>query len=246
MVTLGAQLRALSRHKLGVTISVLLACLAALVSAYRLSVLPPALKARGQQTAGAHTQLLVDDRRVSVLHGGFDLQSFYDLHDGAVLAASIMVQDPVRQYIAQQAGLPVSSIQFTDPQVPIDPPLPQGPSSPRYSVTVAARPTVSLVDVYAQAPTSAQARKLADASVSSLSRYLAAPGNFGLRVTQLGNGADVTVGGTSWVAAAERFLAVLALGCSLTLMLSRARRSWAAAAKRGARLHRPAPRGVTR
>lgn len=231
MVTMGIRLRELARLRIGLAASFTLACIAvALTSAYSVSLLPPGLTARVAETAGAHTQILVDDRRVSVLEAGFDINSFNDLHEGAVLAGSVMVQDPAREYIAQQAGIPAAAIEFSDPQVPIDPPLPEPSPPSRYSLTVAARPTVPILDVYAQAPTVAAARRLVDASVAGLRNYFAAPGDFGLRVTQLGRGAVVSAGaGGALTGALEVFLGVFVLGCLATRFLDRARRAWPAA-----------------
>jgi hypothetical protein len=228
MVTLGARLRQLTRLRIGLGLTFALAFLAALSAAFSLSLFPPGLKSKSTRAAGAHTQILVDDRKVSVLDAGFDTDSFNYLHVGAVLNGSIMVQDPVRDYIAHAAGIPLSAIQFTDPQVPVDPPLPvRGPAA-KYSVTVAARVTAPIIDVYAQAPTTAEARRLANASATGLSQYLAGPGNFGLRVTQLGRGADVSVASGALKGALERFVAVLLIGCILTLRVDRTRRSWRA------------------
>jgi len=248
MVTLGIRLRELSRHRIGVAVSFALACLAALTSVYSVSLLPPGLSAQPRGPAGAHTQILIDDRKVSVLTAGFDSTSFDDLHEGTQLAGSIMAQDPVRDYTAQQARIPVAQIQFSDPQYPVDPPLAQPATS--YSLTVAARPSAPILDVYARAPTLAEAKALVDASAQGLRQYLAGPGSFGLEATQLGHGAEVnTATGGTMMQALESFLAVLVVGCVLTLLLDRWRRGWNAQSIRsGLRtkglVRRPDPREV--
>jgi hypothetical protein len=218
----------LAQHRIGVSLSVVLACLAALSTIIHLRVLPPGL-IRAPHPSGAHAQILVDDVKVSVLADGFDYKSFGDLHQGALLAASVMARDPASRYIAQDAGIPWSAIAFDDPQTPIDPPLPAGKTAPAYSLTVATRPTVPVIDVYAQAPTEAAARRLANASASGLSRYLDGPGGFGMRVSQMGNGAQVstTTSGTL-KPAIQRFLEVLVIGCAITLLSDSVRRNRAA------------------
>jgi hypothetical protein len=229
MVSFGVRLRTLARLRVGVAVSFALACLAALSSVFRVNVVPPGLT-RAAQPAGAHAQILVDDHKLSVLDAGFDYKSFGDLHEGAVLVASIIVQDPARDYIAQEARIPVTTIAFSDPQIPADSHVLQQQPPRKYSLTVAARPKVPIVDVYAQAPTLGEAQRLANASTSGASRYLAGPGNFGLQVVQLGHGGTVdTAAGGTLQTAIERFLGVLVLGCIATLLLARARRAWSVA-----------------
>jgi hypothetical protein len=225
MVTLGTRLRMLAQHRIGVSVSVVLACLAALSTVIHLRLLPPGL-IRVHHPGGAHAQILVDDVKVSVLADGFDYKSFGDLHQGALLAASVMVRDPASRYIAHDAGIPWSAIAFDDPQTPIDPPLPASKTAPAYSLTVATRPTVPIIDVYAQAPTEAAALRMANASASGLSRYLDGPGGFGLRVSQMGDGAQVSTATSGTLKPAiQRFLEVLVLGCAITLLIDRARRN---------------------
>jgi len=220
----------LSRRRLGLALSFAIACIAALTAVLNVS----------PRYAGARTQILVDDSKISVLNSGFDVTSFSNLHEGAVLAGTLIVQDPTRDYIAHRAGIPVSEIGFTDPQTPVDPPLPEREPALKYSLTVAARPTVPIVDVYAQAPTAAAARRLADASAAGLSDYLASPGSFGLRITQLGNGADVAASsGGTLQSAIERFLLVFALGCFVTLKFHRLRLAWPLARRLAQRVPSP-------
>lgn len=226
MVTLGIRLRELWQAKLALAVSLVLAVAAALSAVFTVSLVPPRLGPRAAAPAGAHTQILINDRRVSVLDAGFDAKTFSELHQGTVLAAGLLVRDPVRGNIAAGAGIPVSEISFTDPQLPVDPPIPTDGAA-RYSVTVAARPTVPVLDVYAQAPSAQAARRLVDASVAGLAQYLSGAGGFGLRVEQIGSGAAVHDGGGSPVlSAATRFFVVFAAGCVTTLLLRRLRRTW--------------------
>jgi hypothetical protein len=190
-------------------------------------VFPPKLAARTAHSAGARTQILVDDRKLSVLGAGFQSKSFSYLHDGADLAGAIMVGDPTRDYIAQRAQIPVSAIKFSAPQFATDRPSSRRQQPAPYALTVAARPTVPILDVYAVAPTVAAARRLVNASVQGLRDYLAQPGNFGLAVTQLGGGTEVAArGGGTLRGVLESFLGVLVLGCIGTLLLDRMRRAW--------------------
>jgi hypothetical protein len=241
MVTLGTRLRELARHRTGIIVSIGLALLVSGISATGFSFFPPGLHAHASQPAGEHTQILVDDHKVSVLRSGFDVASFNNLHEGAMLAATLLAQDPARDYVGRLAGIPVSAIQFSAPQTVMDPPLAPWPPS-RYTVVVAARPSVPILDVYAQAPSQAAAKRLVDAVAPALNQVLAGPGNFLLSVTQLGPGASVdTGGGGTLMQALEMFAGVLALGCGATVMLARARGDWRPRATLGARRGMPFP-----
>lgn len=220
MEKLGFRLRSI---RIGLAASLAAACLVAGLSLLGVSVLPPGLHA-ASSPAGVRTQILVDDRRLSVLNAGYDATSFDNLHTGAVLAGSLIVAEPARSWIAAAAGIPESRIAFHDPQVPIIPPVPHAGPAACCELVVAARPTVPVLDVYAQAPTVAAARRLADASATALNRALAAPGDFSLTATRLGTGTVLDIsGGGSLRHALELMLAVLALGAAVTLLLDRGR-----------------------
>lgn len=164
---------------------------------------------------GAHTQILVDSRMPGVLDSAYDDNDFQFLHSGAVLVGGLIVNYSVRSDIAGRVKLPVTRIRFSDPQSPTGalvggPVLPQ---SALYGITVAARPTVPMIDVYAKAPTTAGALALVNAAFDGLHDYVNRPdatSTFGLRITQLGRGASVTTSsGTPALTAAELFIGVL-------------------------------------
>lgn len=231
MEKLGFRLRSI---RIGLAASLAAACLVGAVSLLGVSILPPGVAA-ASSPAGVRTQILVDDRRLSVMNAGYDAASFDDLHSGAVLAGSLIVAEPARAWIAAAAGIPASRIAFADPQVPIVPPVPRDRSA-CCELVVAARPTVPVLDVYAQAPTVAAAHRLADASVTALRRVLAMPGGFSLTATQLGTGTQLDISGGGHLRhALELMLAVLALGAGATVLLHRARGGSSARARMPAR-----------
>lgn len=225
MVNLGMRLRRLGRLRLVVAASFVLAVLAGLSSGYRVNLIPPGIAARSAGVAGAHTQILVDDRKVSVLNAGFDQDSYGYLANGAILAGTELMSGPIQARIASLMGIPVSSLTVADPQDPIL--LQTPPQTPQpYSLVVAPRPSVPIVNVYAQAPTQTAALKLADASAQALNGDLVEAGGFELRATQLGESAPASPGGGfSIKSALERFVLVLALGVALTSVLQRSRRT---------------------
>jgi hypothetical protein len=225
MMRLGIALRRSRCLRIGLAASLAMAVLAVLASMFSLKLLPPGLSARSHG-AGARTQVLIDDRKESVLASDFDLDSVYDLDAGAVLAGIDLVSRQARTEIADVMGIPLSALQVSDPQDPIDPPLPAAPSASPYSVTLAPRPSIPILDIYVRAPTEPAARKLADASVAGLRDRLSQPGGFGLRVTQLGGGARVSeTTGASMPHGLELFAAVFALGLALTISIDRMRPS---------------------
>src|ERR1700753_4167906 len=98
MVRLGMTLRELSRLRVGLALSVVAAVLAATASLYHVSLFPPGL-AGPPASAGAHTQILVDDTKQSVLASTFDSDSFSYLHLGATLAGSMLAEQDVRALV---------------------------------------------------------------------------------------------------------------------------------------------------
>lgn len=209
--------------RIGVSVSLLLAVLVVMSASYSIKLLPPGIGKKAQG-AGAHTQILIDDRKVSVLQNAFDLHSVYDLDNGAMLAGTVLMGHDAQIEVARLMGISVSNLDIADPQDPILPPLPGTSPARAYSVTLAPRPNMPLVDLYAHAPTQAAALKLVSASVSALRAKLERPGGFGLRVVQLGGGARaVAAAKQSITHRLETFIAVFALGMALTITIDRTR-----------------------
>jgi hypothetical protein len=223
MTRLGITLRRSRCLRIGLAASLTVAVLAVVSSSHRITLLPPGIGAKAQG-AGAHTQILIDDRRVSVLQTNFDLDSVYDLDYGAMLAGTVLIGRDARVQVAHMMQIPVSDLQIDDPQDPILPALPGVRPQTPYFVTLAPRPNIPMLDVYAHAPTEAGARKLANASVTALSAALRGRTGFGLKVTQLGDGAPaVAAAKQSMTHELETFIAVFALGMALTITIDRMR-----------------------
>jgi len=229
-----------------VAVSVLIALFCAMASVSKVGLFPPKFTPRNFDTAGAVTHVLVDrdrsritDRRAGWLY--FDLSK-----TRADLLAHLMVTPPVVDYIARRAGVPAEQIAAV---APIPGLLGEPGSEQRardlllatkpYRLEAQASSGTQVIDVYVQAPSVAQAERLADASVEGLRDYLAAseasktarkPGHkdIPLNLVQLGpaRGAVLT-GGTRIKLAALTFLLAFALayGALRALLAVRRRRA---------------------
>jgi hypothetical protein len=227
MISLGIHLRHLARLRVAVAVSVVLAAAVAIISAYRVSVFPPRLAPRGNHVAGAHTQILVDSTPPGVLANAYSSDDFMYLHAGALLLAGIMVNDSLQVQIADRARLPIGEVHFSAPQAPSGAVVQQPAvrAGAPYGLAVAARPTVPILDVYAEAPTEAEAMRLVDSAFNGLHDYLlgaGAAGTFHLRVTQLGRGSEVkTPGGPSLLHTLAVFAAAFVACCEAALLIYR-------------------------
>lgn len=210
-------------RRIGLAASLLLAVAAVMSASYSIKLMPPGIS-KTAQGAGAHIQILVDDRKVSVFEKNFDLDSMYDLDNGAMLAGTVLMGHNAQIEVARLMGIRVSDLSIDDPQDPILPPLPGNAPATAYSVTLAPRPLIPMLDLYAHAPTQAAAFKLAQASVAALRDKLETPGGFGLRVEQLGGGAKAVAAAKHSIShELETFIAVFALGMALTITIDRMR-----------------------
>ncbi len=99
---LGMLLHGLSRRPVVLGLSLVVAAIAAVFSAYRITVSPPGLHARSIGMAAASTQVLVDNPYSIVLdlnQGSYQLQQ---LAQSATLLGDVMVSLPVREDIARR------------------------------------------------------------------------------------------------------------------------------------------------
>jgi hypothetical protein len=241
----GRHLRELSRLRLGLLVSLLIGLLAAVWSVNEISLLPPKLTPRSLELATAFTQVVVDTPDSAILdlrQGTDDIQA---LKNRALLVGNVMGSPPVRMYIAKRAQLPVGALQVVTPRTP-QAPRPRaevgqkkGPgdllkSTDQYRLDIQANPTVPVLDVYAQAPTAASAKQLANAAVDGLGDYLdelatkdKTPRASQVRLTQLGHArGEVLNKGVDVQVALLAFLAAFALSCLATIALARLIRGW--------------------
>ena len=174
---------------------------------------------------------MVDGPRPGILSTATGLTSYDWLNNGALLLGNVMTSDPADDYIARTAGISPTNIAFGDPQSYLQTTSDPGASgTPQYTLTVAASPSVPLLDVYATGPTEAGAMRLVNAAYSGLRDYLDGPGSTGtfqLRITQLGHGRRVAAGGGSPLTGAlVRFSLVFVLCAELGLLVRRSMKAW--------------------
>jgi hypothetical protein len=181
-VQLGRQLRELSGMRVGLAISAVLAVFAGFWAADRISLSPPGLKPRALQMAAASTEALVDAPRSSVLDLSVDTYDLQSLTNRALLVGNVMASAPVRRYIARRAQVPEDRLQVLAP-LTVDFPRPLSTelhpkptdlfASPNeYRVSIEVNPTVPALDIRTQAPTTAEAARLASGAIAGMQDYL--------------------------------------------------------------------------
>jgi hypothetical protein len=250
---LGMLLHQLWHRRLVVVVSLLIAALAAVFSAYKISLSAPGLHPRAISMAAASTQVLVDNPYTIVLdlnQGSYQLQQ---MAQSATLLGNVVASLPVREDIARRVGVPVQSIQTTSPATPQFPQAITSPqnrkttdllaSNDQYRINIQANPTVPILDIYTEAHSVAMAKALANAAVVGLRDYLSTvaqgfPARHQVRIEQLGQaeGGDVT-GGLRVEVLALVFFFAFVLSSAAILLFARVVRGWkisSDAGKRGA------------
>jgi len=241
----GRHLRELSHLRLGLAMSLLIGLLAAVWSVNEISLAPPKLTPRSLEMASAFTQVVVDTPDSAILdlrQGTDDIQA---LKNRALLVGNVIGSPPVRVFIAKRAHVPAEALQVVTPRTP-QAPRPRaevgqkkGPrdlfkSTDQYRLDIQANPTVPVLDVYAQAPTAAAAKQLANAAVDGLGDYLdelatseKTPSASQVRLTQLGRArGEVLNKGVGAQVALLAFLAGFTLSCVAAIGISRLRSGW--------------------
>jgi hypothetical protein len=224
-----------------VTISAGLALVCAILNSGILGGFPPKLRLHNLQIAAATSHVYVDlpDPTPSLVHRRAtppeDLQTMVKR---AELLGRIMVTPPVLDPTAARCGIgprQLSGLGRTTAGVPSALTEPDSErrasdikdSEAPYRLEVQARPTVPYIDVYAQAPTVAQATCLANAAPVALSQYLRglahAEGSTDpvMRITGGAARGAVVNGGATATIALLTFVTVFGLAYALLVALAR-------------------------
>jgi hypothetical protein len=237
-------LRELWGRKRTLLCGLLLAIVAATLSVYRLDGFN--LKPRGIEYSAASTQVLVDSTS-SVL--GNSSQIFDGPDARATVFANFMTSPAVLDLIGQKAGIPGNQIYAAGPVNPNVARVVQEPTAGKRNVQVTgetdpfrlnlnADPTLPIISIYSQAPTTAQAIALANGAVTGLQEYLTqVEDTDNIResnrvvVHPLGAATGGVVDpGIRKSLAGMVFIAVSVLWCVLMLVGARFRQNWKASA----------------
>ncbi len=241
-------LRELSRLRIGVTLSLVLAAVAALWSVDRISLLPPKLAPRSLAMATAYTQVMVDTPKSALLDLNVDSGGISNMTNRALLVGTLAGSPPVVNFISRRTGVPASELQIQAPSTPAHP-APRsvagrsnGPTdllrSPnQYRLDIYADPIVPFLDIYAQAPTASAAAQLANGAADGLSDYIqgiaASRGSTKyaqIRLRQFGRAQGKVINpGVDFEVAFLTFLIVFAMGCAASVAVGRIRRGWSVA-----------------
>jgi hypothetical protein len=241
---IGLYLRELWRHKLGLVVVAILAALATVQVVWGISLSPPRVGHDSLDMASASAEV-VDTPRSSAVDPQVDAYTLKSLSNRALILGNLMASLPVREYIAEQAHVPLGRVRVEPPLTPEQPrPLADSAHSAHvsdlfkrpdeYRLSVQATPMAPVLDLYAVAPTSAAARALATSAVVGLRTYLDSvdanqqvPAVDQVRLEKLGNAQSGSIaGGASLQLGVLTFLVAFALGCMAILTLERVRRGW--------------------
>jgi hypothetical protein len=224
------------RRRFAVFAVAVLAAIAALALAYKISVFPPSLSHRSISNGTAETHILVDWPRSSV--GDLNRQ-FDPLVARAQVLSQLMTTGPVIDRIAKIAGVPASAITATSDNSTLNVPTSEiEPTADirsnditneglRYRITFRAEPEQPTVTVFGQAPTAAGAIMIANAAAKGAAEWVkttqdqqAVPDGRRTQLTQLGAATGGTVNtGASRILAVLAFVAILGAGCLLILLV---------------------------
>jgi hypothetical protein len=258
-------MRELWSHKIGLGLTLVAAILAATFVSYKVSVFPPGLESRTLGFSAASTQVVVDTRESMLTDLRQNTYSLESQTNRALLLGDVMASFPVRQHIAERAGIEPSALAVAGPVTPEEPRViadsghqPKTTdilkSPEEYRISIQANPTVPILNISTEAPTSEAAANLADAAVGGLrdyvddiSRETGTPGKADVYIRQLGDATGAAVNsGAKPEFVLLAFCFVFLAGCGITLYLARVRSGWddaAPEAKRRSRRRRPVAAG---
>jgi len=172
--------KALWRNRVWFAVGVAIAVAAAILSVYQVSLFPPALTSRTNEFATASTQILVDTPNSSFA----DLQEEVDpLNYRASVFSRFLASPEAVALIAREARLPDNAIEAQGPYEQGQPLFAIEPTADKrssqiigeralYRLRFESNPNMPLISVYAQAPTDAGAKRLADAAPAALQHYV--------------------------------------------------------------------------
>jgi hypothetical protein len=228
--------KALWRRRLSLAIGILIAAIAATLSVFQVGLFPPSLTSRTNVFSTASTQILVDTPNSAFANLSEEVEP---LNTRAEVFSRFLASPIATQLIARESGLPADAIEGQGPYEQNLPLFEQEPTAEKrssqiigeralYRLRFENNPTLPIISVYAQAPTSDSAKRLADAVPAALSSYIKSiqekqhtPAGLRVEVRQLGDatGGVVNAGANAQIATLVFF--VVLIGWCLLLVPAR-------------------------
>ena len=218
----------------------LIALVCAVANYAHVSIFPPGISARHIEMAVATTRVAVDFPAPLMRNADADDGTYQNLQKRSVLVANLMSSEVVMQRVARHAGIPAGQIAATTRvMVDVQPAMLEPDSERRaaqladakhpYEVEIRPDPRKPTMTIYAQAPTVAEAERLAEAALPGVREYLAelalrhgAGTSSVVRLDQLGSARGAIVnGGTGIEILGLTFLFCFAMAYALAVALSR-------------------------
>jgi FlaG/FlaF family flagellin (archaellin) len=232
-VTFISLLKELWKRRLWVALTIVLAAVIAVVAVYQVSLKPPGLSKRSTVSAQGTSEVLVDSARSPIAGSKRDVEA---LATRAAVFARLMASGDIVKEIASEAGLQPWEIQVTGPQpFPGEAPgISEVGETLPYGLTYTQIGQLPIVSITSRAPTTAEARALAQAAPRALEQLVAktqktqkTPAVERVEIRTLGP-AQVSgvTNGTSGKVALAIFFGVLLVGLGLTIGLPRLVAAW--------------------
>jgi hypothetical protein len=224
-------------------ISLVVALFAAIASVTKVSVFPPSLEKRDLQRGAATARILVDLPKQE--RGHVSAPEFEAMSKRASLVANLLASPPVLHRIADALGVSVDEVtaatEITEgvPLALVEPNEEKRAneilvSHDGFRLDIQANPTLPIIDVYAQAPTPAEAAELADAVAPAGNEYtevLADRDNFPtdnrVQLKQLGAAQSAAISPTAPIEIfALTFIVIFGVAFGLLCGAAAVRRGW--------------------
>jgi len=235
-------IRRLWQHKVLLSLALLLAVVAAILSAYRIG--SGGIEKRSLSVSAASSQILVDSVP-SALAQGAETSTFEALSTRAKIYGQYLASLSARVEIAERAGVPVASLSTSGPFSTATGQINYTAESSGERATellqegagnrlvFSAQEGVPIITVDAQAGDTDTAVALASASYATLHKYIKGlevegePLRRGVTVRQLGAPEGGTLGGSNdMMLMALAFLLTLGLGCAAILVVPGVIKRW--------------------
>ena len=241
-------LRQLWQQRLWVAAGIGVALIIGLIVAYKITLgLPPSVESRQYQAGASSASVLVDSESSQVvdLGGGPTQPDVAQLSVRARLLANLMATSPMREQIAERAGVrPDWLIAHPPPQIGVASAQP----APRPAAIISendrrasilrlhVNETLPIITAQVDAPTARAAARIASSAIGELNRYLQSvtagnrvPDARRLVVTSLGAATSATVTkGRSPLLGLAVFVLLFGLWCAGIVVMSRVTSAWRA------------------